>query len=186
MFTIRELIDLVIMTIAIGYIFSTFIKREPMQGYDPIKYYQRNNLIEDIKYGAMIAAPAIILHELAHKFVAMGFGAVAILRAPIGWYIAVVIMRMLNFPLIFFVGGEVLHTPLPPLESALVSISGPLINFLLYLAAIAIIKYNLVNRKYFKIIQISGKLNMFLAIFNMIPLPGFDGFNFFANVVRIF
>ena len=97
MFTINELIDLVIMTVAIGYIFSTFIKRQPTTGYDPIAYFKQNQIIEDIKFGIIIAAPAIVFHELAHKFVAMAFGAAAILHAPLGWYAAVIIMRLLNF-----------------------------------------------------------------------------------------
>ena len=183
-FTMGELIDIVIMTIAIGYIFSTFVRRKPLSGYDPLTYYKRTPIIEDIKYGAMIAAPAIVLHELAHKFVAMGFGATAILHAPINWYIIIIIMRMLNFPLLFFVGGYVTHTALPPLQSALVAISGPLMKLVLFLIARLIIRFKLVKRKYYEIITISGRLNMFLFVFNMIPLPGFDGFHFFSQLIK--
>ena len=45
LFTLRELIDLVIMTFAIGYIFSTFIKRRPTRGYDPLTYFKKNKLL---------------------------------------------------------------------------------------------------------------------------------------------
>ncbi len=184
LFTINELIDLVIMILAIGYIFSTFVKRKPISGYDPLAYYQRQPIIEDIKYGAMIAAPAIVLHELAHKFVAMGFGATAILHAPINWYIIIIIMRLLNFPLLFFVGGYVTHTYLPPLQSALVAAAGPLMNLLLFGIARLILKFKLVDRKYYEVVAISGRLSMFLFIFNMIPLPGFDGFHFFTELIK--
>jgi len=183
LFTLNELFDLTIMIIAIGYIFSGFIKREP-KVHDPFAYYQKSSIIEDIKFGAMIAGPAIVLHELAHKFVAMGFGAVAILHAPINWYIMVIIMRLLNFPFMFFVGGYVTHTPLPPLESSLVSIAGPLTNLILYGLCQLIVNKNLVNKKHHKTILISGKINLFLAAFNMIPLPGFDGFNFFYSIIK--
>jgi len=57
--TISEVIDIVVMTIAIGYIFSRFFRREPQEDYDPLTYYKKNTLLEDIKYGAIIAAPAI-------------------------------------------------------------------------------------------------------------------------------
>jgi len=184
LFTIGELIDIVIMIVAIGYIFSTFIKRKPVSGYDPLTYYKKRPIIEDIKYGAMIAGPAIVLHELAHKFVAMGFGATAIIHAPINWYIIIIIMRLLNFPLLFFVGGYVTHSFLPPLPSALVAIAGPLMNLILYLVSIALIRFKLVNKKYYEMIAISGKLNMFLCIFNMIPIPGFDGFHFFSQLIK--
>ena len=88
--TIPEIIDIIVMTLAIGYIFSDFFKREPLEGYDPIKYYQRSSMFQNIKFAAMIAAPAVVLHELAHKFVAMGFGATATLHAPYTLYAIVI------------------------------------------------------------------------------------------------
>ena len=184
-FTLRELLDLVIMTVAIGYIFSAYVRRDPLEGYDPIVHYSKNRFVEDIKQGTLIAAPAIVLHELAHKFVAMAFGATATLHAPLGWYALVVAMRLLNFPLLFFVGGYVtIQTPLPPLESAIVSFAGPLTNLLLYLIITAAIRFGLIHRKYYQIASMSGRLNLFLFIFNMIPLPGFDGYNFFSKLVQ--
>ncbi|MBN2368716.1 hypothetical protein JXC34_06865 [Candidatus Woesearchaeota archaeon] len=185
-FTINEIIDVVIMTLAIGYIFSTFIKRAPRGGYDPLLHYSKNRMVEDTKQGIVIAAPAIVLHELAHKFVAMAFGATAVLHAPIGWYVAVVVMRMLNFPFLFFVGGYVTHTPLPPLESALVAISGPLMNLMLFILSKLFISLRLIGRRNYFIADATAKLNLFLFVFNLIPIPGFDGFNFVSNIMRLF
>ncbi len=186
MISIGEIIDIVIMTFAIGYIFSDFFKREPLEGYDPLKYYQRPPLWENIKHAAMITAPAVVLHELAHKFVAMSFGAQATLHAPYTMYAIVILLKLMRFPLLFFIGGYVSHTPLPALQSAFVSIAGPLTNLLLWLAALAVVKYKLVDRKYYKIIVPMGKINMFLCIFNMLPIPGFDGYNFFAALFSVF
>ena len=184
-FTISEIIDLILMILAIGYIFSTFIKREPTEGYDPLTYYKKNTFFEDLKYGIIIAAPAIVLHELAHKFVAMAFGAIAILHAPLSLYIIVIVMRLLNFPLLFFVGGYVEHTLLPPLPSALVSVSGPLTNLILYLLCQGIVKFKLIHRKNYKMLGIIAKLNLFLFVFNMIPFPGFDGYNFVSELLKL-
>lgn len=184
--SIVELMDIVIMAIAIGYIFSDFFKREPLEGYNPLKYYQKTPLWENIKHAAMIAAPAVVFHELAHKFIAVLFGAQATLHAPYGMYAIVILLKMMRFPLLFFVGGYVSHTPLPALQSSLVSVAGPLTNLLLWLAALAVIKYQLIDKKYYKIIVPMGKINMFLFIFNMLPLPGFDGFNFFRSLFNVF
>ena len=184
--TPREIIDIVLMTLAIGYIFSTFIKRQPAEDYDPLKFYKKNPFLEDLKFGAMIAAPAVVLHELAHKFVAMSFGAVATLHAPLGWYAVIIILRLLNFPLLFFVGGYVTHSGLPALQSSLVSVAGPLTNIILYGVFLSIIKFKLVHRKYYRALAISAKLNLFLAVFNMIPIPGFDGYNFFRALLVYF
>jgi Zn-dependent protease len=186
LFTIWEIIDLVIMVLAIGYIFSSFIKREPVGGYDPLTYYKKNTLLEDIKYASMIAAPAVVLHELGHKFVAMAFGATAILHAPLTWYAIAVVMKLLNIPLFFFVGGYVTHTALPPLQSALVSAAGPLINLIMYLICFGLVRFKKIYKKYYKMIGIAGRLNLMLFGFNMIPLPGFDGFNMFASLIQLF
>ena len=184
--TLQEIIDLVIMTFAIGYIFSDFFKREPLEGYDPLAYYKKPQLWENIKFASMIAAPAVVLHELAHKFIAMAFGAAATLHAPYFWYFAVVLLKLMKFPLLFFVGGYVTHTPLPPLESSVVSIAGPLTNLVFWLSCWMIVKFGLVHKKYYKILVPVAKLNMFLFIFNMIPLPGFDGYNFISGLFRAF
>ena len=183
--SIQEIIDIALMTFAVGYIFSGFFKKQPAEDYDPLTYYKKNSVWEDIKYSAMIAAPAIVLHELSHKFVAMGFGATATLHAPYYMYAFVIFLKLINFPLLFFVGGYVSHTPLAALPSALVSISGPLINLVIWLLCILLIKNRLINRKHYRIAGLIGKLNMFLFIFNVLPVPGFDGFNFFASLIQL-
>jgi Zn-dependent protease len=186
MLTLIELIDIIIMTFAIGYIFSDFFKRQPLEGYDPLKYYQKTPWLENIKFAAMIAAPAVVLHELAHKFVAMSFGATAILHAPYKMYAIVILLKLMRFPLLFFVGGYVIHDPLPALQSSLVAVAGPLTNLILWVTAILVVKYSLIDKKYYKIIVPMGKINMFLFIFNMLPLPGFDGYHFFSSIFQAF
>jgi len=190
--SINEIIDIIVMTLAIGYIFSKLFRRQPQEGYEPLEYYKKNPIIEDIKYGAMIAAPAVVLHELAHKFVAMSFGATAVLHAPsllgipYGMYLLVIILIHMNFPIFFFVGGYVSHTALPPLASSLVAFSGPLTNLLLWLLCISLIKYKLVDSKYYHMIGLMAKLNLFFFAFNMIPIPGFDGSAGFLGLIRAF
>ena len=181
---IQEVIDIIIMIFAIGYIFSDVFRREPLEGYDPLKFYRKNARWEGIKFAALIAAPAIVFHELSHKFVAMFFGATATLHAPYMWYAIVILLKLMKFPLLFFVGGYVSHTALPAIESSMVAIAGPLINLLLWVLCLLAVRYKLINRKYYKIIVPMGKLNMFLFIFNMIPLPGFDGYNFFYALFK--
>ncbi|MBW2980393.1 hypothetical protein KY360_03185 [Candidatus Woesearchaeota archaeon] len=183
--SIREIIDIIIMVFAIGYIFSGFFKRTPHEGYDPIKYFSKSMGWENIKHAAMIAAPAVVLHELAHKIVAMSYGAIAILKAPYLMYGIVIALRAMNFPLVFFVGGYVAHSPLPALPSAFVSVAGPLTNFIVWFLIQTAIKHN-VLRKYHSIMAPMAKINLFLGIFNMLPIPGFDGFNFFRSLFSAF
>jgi Zn-dependent protease len=189
--TLSEVIDIIVMTVAIGYIFSKVFRRSPTADYDPLEYYKKSGLLEDIKYGAIIAAPAVVLHEFAHKFMAMAFGATATLHAPslfgipYGWYIAVIVMIHLNFPIIFLVGGYVSHTPLAAFPSALVSIAGPLTNLILWVGGIFLIKNRVIPRKHYATVGMISKLNMFFFIFNMLPLPGFDGWNFLSALFNV-
>ena len=180
-----EIIDMIIMSLAIGYIFSGYLKKPAIDNYDPLKHYKSEKW-ENIKFAAMAAGPAVVLHELAHKFVAMGFGAQATLFAPYGFYILVIVLKAIGFPFLFFVGGFVVHSGLPPLQSAIVSIAGPLTNFLIWGIIKISIKKGLISRKYLPIAVPLGKISIFLAIFNLIPLPGFDGGNFISSIMKAF
>lgn len=173
---------MIIMSLAIGYIFSGYIRKPAGDNYDPLTTIKKNQTWENVKFAALVAGPAVVLHELAHKFVAMGFGATAILYAPYGFYLLVIILKAIGFPFLFFVGGFVAHSPLPALPSALVSIAGPATNFLLWYLAILAVKHNLIKKKYYAYAVPFAKINLFLGVFNMLPIPGFDGFHFFRSL----
>jgi Zn-dependent protease len=188
--TFSEIIDMIAMSFFIGYIFKDLFHRVPKAShyyaYDPLKYHKGTRFWDDLKHSVMIAAPALVLHEFAHKFVALGFGAEATLHAPYFLYAIVLILKLIKFPLLFIVGGYVVHTPLPPLESAMVSVAGPLMNLLLYILCLLAVKYKWVDAKYHPMLVVSGKLNLFLCIFNMLPFRGFDGYNFFTGLFQAF
>ena len=66
LFTPRELLDLVLMVVAIGFIFSRLVKRpKPItKNYDPLKELQTSSpIIEDLKWGIIVAAPAVVFHQ---------------------------------------------------------------------------------------------------------------------------
>ena len=183
---IFELIDIIIMSLAIGYIFSNaFSKPISTDNYDPLKNYKSStNNWQNIKRAALIAGPAIALHELSHKFVAILFGAKAVLYAPYGMYFLVIILKLLGFPFLFLVGAFVSHTPLPAFQSSLVSVAGPMANLLLWYLSLQAVKRKWFDQKYIGYLVPFAKLNFFLAIFNMIPIPGFAGFNFIVFLFK--
>lgn len=184
--TVMEIVDILFMTFGVGFIFSDYFRREPLEGYDPLKYYSKSPFWENIKFAAMIAAPAIVLHELAHKFVAMSFGATATLHAPYTMYMVVMLLKVMHFPLIFFVGGYVQHSALPYLPSALVSLAGPFMNLIIWLSIWLIVRLSLVHKRYYKILEPMAKISLFLCLFNLIPIPGFDGYNAVIALFRAF
>ncbi len=180
-----ELLDMIIMAFAIGYIFMDYIKKPTPKDYDPLLHYQASSTWKHLKFAALVAGPAVVLHELSHKLVAMAFGANAVLYAPYGFYLLVIILKMIGFPFIFFVGGFVsIQGALTPLQSSLVSFAGPGMNFILYGLSILAVKNVWIKRKYLDAVVWFGRLNLFLGIFNMIPLPGFDGYKVFAGLIQ--
>ncbi len=188
--SLAEVIDIIIMSVAIGFIFKDVFKKQITHHgeYDPLKdnRYKQKRIFDGLKTSIMIAAPAVVLHELAHKFVAMGFGAEAVLHAPYFMYVIVIILKLIGFPLLFIVGGYVAHGPLSAFPSAMVSVAGPLMNFILWGGLMLGMKHKIFDKKYHKILLPMAKLNLLLGAFNMLPIPGFDGFHFFSSLFALF
>lgn len=167
--TLLELVHIVLMSAIVAYIFTDFFSD-----------YNGNNF----KNALIITAPAIILHELAHKFVAMGFGLEATFRAAYGFLALGLLLKLMNFGIIFFVPAYVSITGITtPLRYALIAVSGPLVNLILWIGSLALLKTEFGKQNY-KIIYLCGRINMYLFILNMLPLPGFDGHKFFVYLIK--
>ena len=183
--TITELIDIVIMTVIVGYIFSGVFKRPVAENYDPLTHFSSRFNFDDLKFAAMITAPAIILHELSHKFVALGFGLNAQFQAAWFFLFLGLILKIMNFGFIFFVPAYVsILGNATPLESGLIAFAGPGMNLILWLFSAFAVKKNLFEGKYNSALTLTSKINMFLFIFNMVPIPGFDGSKVFSGLIQ--
>lgn len=186
MFGIQELIDVVIMTLALGFIFKdVFVK--PSHPYDPLTYYKKKINLENFKFAIIVTAPAVILHELAHKFVAIAYGLEATFHAHYFFLGIGILMKLLNFGFIFFIPGYVTHSGLAThFQSAAIAVAGPLINLTLWLSSAYLLKHNIGGTKYIPLLTLTKKINMFLFIFNMLPIQPFDGGHFFMNIIQAF
>ncbi|MBI2208402.1 hypothetical protein HYU50_02805 [Candidatus Woesearchaeota archaeon] len=186
-FAFSEILDMVIMTLAVGYIFSGVFKRPVPEDYDPLKHFKAGFDFSDLKFAALVTAPAIILHELGHKFVALGFGLQAQFQAAYFFLALGLILKLMNFPFIFFVPAYVsILGQATALESSLVAFAGPAINLILWLGSLLMIKQKLLPRKYGAALFLTSRINMFLFIFNMLPIPGFDGSKVFLGLAQAF
>jgi len=184
MISFWELIDLVIMTGLIGFIFKDFFAKHTSMVHDPLDYYRKKPGLENFKFAVMVAAPAVILHEMAHKFVALAFGINAVFHAAYAWLGLGVILKLMNFGFIFFVPGYVSHAAGTHLQNALISLAGPLANLILWLGAAFLIKKGMVKKKFLVFVHLTSKINMFLFFFNMLPIPPFDGFGFLSEFFK--
>jgi Zn-dependent protease len=177
-FTLRELFDVVIMTLAVGYIFMDMFRRHPM-GFDKKAFW----------FACLVTAPALIAHELAHKFVALSFGLQAEFHAAYFWLILGVALKLLRFGFIFFVPAYVsigaAGLAVLPSQSALIAFAGPFLNFVLFAGSWALLKQKRMKRNTFVFLHVTKQINLFLFIFNMLPIPFFDGMKVYQGLFQI-
>lgn len=110
-----------------------------------------------------------ILHELAHRFVAMHYGAHAEYRAwTLGLCLAIVLAVTVGF--IFAAPGAVyIFGRVTRKQNALISLAGPVTN--LVLAGVFLALYPFLGA----VSAIGAQVNLWLGLFNMIPFFPFDG-----------
>ena len=188
LFNLQELIDMVLMILVVGYIFKDMF-RQPvinLEEYDPLKHFQ-SAVPSNFKFAVLVTAPAIILHELGHKFVAVSMGFTSVFHAAYTWLGIGLLLKLLNTGIIFFVPAYVSTFGNPTaLQSAAISVAGPSVNLILWLAAWLLLKDKNMVKKYGFALQMTKQINLFLFIFNMIPIPPFDGGNFFWSLIQAF
>jgi len=181
----REIIDIIIMTFAVGYIFYDAI-RVPREDYDPLNYlggFDWNQLY----ISALIVAPGIVLHEFAHKIMAMLFGLNATFNAAYLFLGLGLLLKFLNFGFIFFVPAYVsIYGNASPLAFGIVAVAGPFTNLLIWGVCSILLKYKKINRKLVPALILAKKINLFLFVFNILPIPGFDGYKFFVSIINTF
>jgi Zn-dependent protease len=178
--TLRELFDAALMTVAVGYIFMGIFQQKILrQGFD----------WNALWFACLVTAPALILHELAHKFVALAAGMQATFHAAYTWLGIGILLKLAHSPFLFFVPAYVsinctgAHCSLPPITHALIAVSGPALNLILWISSWAVLKHRHIrSRKWFVFWFLTQKINMLLFILNMLPIPGFDGFTFYSGL----
>lgn len=173
-----EIFRLVVMTVAIGYILSGFIPRLGFEKWS------------NAKMAIIVAAPGIVLHELAHKFVAILFGFQAEFFASY-WGLGIgVFLKLISSPFIVFVPGYVsiagASAAQQPIPYALIAFAGPFVNLLLWAGATIVVKTRNLTRNQMLIAFLTKKINGFLFLFNMIPLGFFDGAKVLDGIINAF
>ncbi len=182
---LREIVDIIIVTIALGYIFSAYI-RKPRTELELV--YPRFGLTwNEFKFAMIVTAPAVILHELAHKFVAIALGLTATFKA---WYAGLgigIFLRVISSPLIILAPG---YVQIPPSTSSfavfLTALSGPLTNLLIFfIAGYLLNNLRKLTRAQAIALYMTKQINFFLFIFNMLPIPPLDGSKVFASLLQL-
>lgn len=190
MFSLGELVDVVIMSMAIGYMFKDSFGNiaHRTESYDPLKHHRKKFDFSGFRFAVVAAAPAIILHELGHKFMALNFGFDATFHAAYTWLLIGVMLKLMNFGFIFFVPAYVSYSgAVSAMQSSMIAFAGPFVNLLLWIIPYMLLKQDIkMKSKTRALLFMTSRINMFLFIFNMLPIPMFDGYHVFRGLMSAF
>lgn len=178
-FTLAEIRDLTISALLLGFLFSI--------AFGTFAYKKPSDALVNFLIALAIVAPALIFHELAHKFVAQKYDCkAAYVLWPNGAIISFLLTLLTGGRLIFAALGAVMiqtkystrlgykFIGLSNEEIGKISLAGPLVNF-----SLAIIGFVLIplSRSFFSVFV---QINLIIALFNLIPFPPLDGSKIFA------
>jgi len=171
---IREARDLIISAVVLAFVFA-------YSGIGNIA-----GMLDEFLIALFAVSLGFILHELSHRFVAKRSKCHAEYRLwKQGLLLAIALALITNGGFVFAAPGAVMIYPLIDLwghraqitkkAAAVISIAGPLMNTILGIGFIA------ANFIYPHIIfSLAAQINIWLALFNMIPFPPLDGSKIFA------
>ncbi|QQG39015.1 MAG: M50 family metallopeptidase [Candidatus Woesearchaeota archaeon] len=188
LFTFGEIISLIITALVVAYIFTGIYRPRIVSIED---YYKRSRWKvdkEDFLFALYVAGPAVILHELLHKFVALAFGLNAqFFISPFGLGLGL-LLKIIGSPFIIVAPGYVGISSLGnPLHTFLIALAGPLTNAVLWLIAYLVLKNKQVMpRKEAIFWNLTKIVNQWLFIFNMIPIPPLDGSKVLLGLIGLF
>ncbi|HLC89245.1 MAG TPA: hypothetical protein VJG49_04380 [Candidatus Nanoarchaeia archaeon] len=139
------------------------------------------NNIFSVSFGIMFlvslftAGIGFLLHELAHKFTAQRYGCLAEFRAfDQMLFLAVGLAALVGF--IFAAPGAVMIAgQITRKENGIISLAGPLTNFGLGAVFFGLISIFPASSFFSSFFSIGFQINMWLGLFNMIPVWNFDG-----------
>lgn len=125
---------------------------------------------------AVVCGLAFVLHELAHRIVARGYGAQAHFVANNGFLLVSIVLSFLG---VFIAApGAVWHRGyLTKRQSGLIALAGPATNLALaviFFVALLVITPG-TSLLLYQTCQLGFRFNAFLGLFNMIPAGPFDG-----------
>lgn len=121
----------------------------------------------------ILFAGGFILHELAHKYVAQGYGLWAEFRLNLTGVLLTALSVLSPFK--FIAPGAVMISGLPDRDKmGRTALAGPVVNIIITAVLLAIMPA-LESSSLFQAVLAGAAINSFLAVFNLIPFAIFDG-----------
>ncbi|WP_251342997.1 metalloprotease [Haloplanus halophilus] len=172
-FSSHELRDLTVAWVVLGVAFAIFFAGG---GSRAVSMLLDQGVVGPLLVSLVTAGFGFLLHELAHKVVAVRFDQIAEFRADYGMLFLAVMSALVGF--LFAAPGAVHHRGrLTAREHGLIALAGPVTNGLLALVfAPVYVAGLLAGSPLLSLLGARGvAINLFLAAFNLVPFGGLDG-----------
>jgi len=179
-FSGREIRDLTVAWLALGVAFTLLLERQLVAALDlggDIAGLSAAAVVETLAVSLLTVGVGFLLHELAHKVVAVRYGQVAAFRADYRMLGFAVVGALVGF--LFAAPGAVVHRGrITAKQNGLIALAGPVTNLLLavvflvpFLAALATGSAGFL----WEVARRGLQINLLLAGFNMLPFGPLDG-----------
>lgn len=195
----QEVIDIIIMSVFLGWLFEDLLKPKTLLNVDDddivnkylgkkkSKWFQSNFF-----FSVLVVSPAVILHELGHKFVAMGFGLDATFFAfyhdsfTLGLAALAAFLKLTGFGFVFIVPGFVgISAGASSMQSFWIAFAGPLVHAVFFVGSLLIEKFvTNISARTKEYLYLSKWINGLLFLINMLPIPGIDGWAVYTNFIN--
>jgi Zn-dependent protease len=167
-----EIVHILIGTVLVSLVIGSFF-------FDPLDLFADLSMNQEQVFLflliSFLAAPAFILHELAHKFVAQKYGFWGEFRlVPFGVFLTLISIvspfKLVGPGAVMIAGGNITQE-----KSGRISLAGPITNFILIgvcLLFAPLLPYTINNQLFLVIL---AQLNAIIAVFNLLPFSVLDG-----------
>ncbi len=171
-FSRRELRDLAVAWLALAVAFTILLNLDRVLALGQGRAVSIEPLLPWFVLSLVTVGVAFLLHELAHKVVAVHYGQEAEFRADYSMLLLAILASFAGF--LFAAPGAVYHRGrLTPREQGLIALAGPIVNIVLAGVFLALLA---VTSGYLALVAYIGHfINVLLAAFNMIPFGPLDG-----------
>lgn len=166
----REISDLVISWLTVSLAFSLVIRN----GLASVLGFPNDFLLAFV-ISTVSVGTGFIFHELAHRTVALKYGAQAEYRAWTAGLVLALFSALMGF--VFAAPGAVYiyGQNITKKQNGFIALAGPITNGAVALMFMAIATTLSPNSILHLIVSYAAYINIFLGMFNMIPVPPLDG-----------